>query len=161
MRALIGLRTILRANSKLAYKNPIACTFNAQNSQIASARAFSALNKNVVCLGSRALHTSSWLQNDSAEKIVGNSQKYEFLAETKQLLNIVAKSLYSEKEVFIRELVSNSSDAIEKLKYNMLSQPADAQQSDIPYEISISCNDLTNTLVIQVNKINNLKLKFC
>ena len=39
------------------------------------------------------------------EKIVGSSQKFEFLAETKQLLNIVAKSLYSEKEVFVRLVV--------------------------------------------------------
>lgn len=58
------------------------------------------------------IHTSTLLLNSkpnteektdvSHEKTVGTAQKYEFLAETKQLLNIVAKSLYSEKEVFVR-----------------------------------------------------------
>ncbi|MBO8666465.1 molecular chaperone HtpG, partial [Staphylococcus aureus] len=49
-------------------------------------------------------------QNPTAEKL-------EFQAETRMLLDIVAKSLYSEKEVFIRELISNASDALEKLRY--------------------------------------------
>lgn len=45
---------------------------------------------------------------------------HEFQAETRQLLDIVAKSLYSEKEVFVRELISNASDAIEKRRYLQL-----------------------------------------
>ena len=45
----------------------------------------------------------------------------EFKAETKKLLEIVAKSLYTEKEVFIRELLSNCSDALEKQKFKELS----------------------------------------
>ena len=63
------------------------------------------------------IHTSCLLFNSKpnvevnseipTEKIVGTAQKFEFLAETKQLLNIVAKSLYSEKEVFVRfELIN-------------------------------------------------------
>lgn len=83
------------------------------------------------------------------EKTVGTAQKFEFLAETKQLLNIVAKSLYSEKEVFVRELVSNSSDALEKLKYVQLNNQLPVTQNEIPLEIQISCNDITNTLTIQ------------
>ena len=47
--------------------------------------------------------------------------QHEFQAETRMLLDIVAKSLYSEKEVFIRELISNASDAIEKLRLLQLS----------------------------------------
>lgn len=88
---------------------------------------------------------------EPVEKTVGTAQKYEFLAETKQLLNIVAKSLYSEKEVFIRELISNASDAIEKLKYDQLSsaQAASSTDTQIPYEIQINANDITQTLIIQ------------
>ena len=40
------------------------------------------------------------------EKTIGTAEKHEFLADTKQLLNIVAKSLYSEKEVFIRYILT-------------------------------------------------------
>jgi TNF receptor-associated protein 1 len=66
------------------------------------------------------------------------------------LLNIVANSLYSEKEVFVRELISNASDAIEKLKYLQLTNntPVDEQ---IPFEIQIVANDMNNTLTIQVS----------
>lgn len=86
----------------------------------------------------------------TAEKVVGNPVKYEFLAETKQLLDIVAKSLYSEKEVFVRELISNASDAIEKLKYIQLTSTtsAAADASQIPFEIKIEANDMNNTLTI-------------
>lgn len=62
----------------------------------------------------RSLHTSPhWAQE--AAQTSGEPESYEFQAETRMLLDIVAKSLYSEKEVFIRELISNASDAIEKV----------------------------------------------
>uniref|UniRef100_A0A667IJH3 Heat shock protein 75 kDa, mitochondrial n=1 Tax=Lynx canadensis TaxID=61383 RepID=A0A667IJH3_LYNCA len=52
----------------------------------------------------------------------GSISKHEFQAETKKLLDIVARSLYSEKEVFIRELISNASDALEKLRHKLVSE---------------------------------------
>ena len=55
----------------------------------------------------------------TATEVKGEATEHEFQAETRMLLDIVAKSLYSEKEVFIRELISNASDAIEK--YRLLS----------------------------------------
>lgn len=45
------------------------------------------------------------------------TEKHSFKAETKRLLDIVAKSLYTDAEVFLRELLSNSSDALEKQRY--------------------------------------------
>ncbi|XP_075035515.1 heat shock protein 75 kDa, mitochondrial [Mixophyes fleayi] len=57
-----------------------------------------------------------------SETVQGSASKHEFQAETKKLLDIVARSLYSEKEVFIRELISNSSDALEKLRHRLMSQ---------------------------------------
>ena len=104
----------------------------------------------------KSLHLSSLYQkaHQDAEKVVSKtSEKFEFLAETKQLLNIVAKSLYSDKEVFVRELISNASDAIEKLKYAQLSGDQIAStvdQNAIPFEIQIIANDMNNTLTIQV-----------
>ncbi|XP_004373261.1 heat shock protein 75 kDa, mitochondrial isoform X1 [Trichechus manatus latirostris] len=56
----------------------------------------------------------------STETVQGSVSKHEFQAETKKLLDIVARSLYSEKEVFIRELISNSSDALEKLRHKLV-----------------------------------------
>ena len=47
----------------------------------------------------------------------GEAESYEFQAETMKLLDIVAKSIYTDKEVFIRELLSNASDALEKHRY--------------------------------------------
>ncbi|CAM5143814.1 unnamed protein product [Eretmochelys imbricata] len=58
----------------------------------------------------------------NTENVKGEASKHEFQAETKKLLDIVARSLYSEKEVFIRELISNGSDALEKLRHKLMSE---------------------------------------
>ena len=55
------------------------------------------------------------------EPIMGEAEKMTFQAETRKLLDIVAKSIYTDKEVFIRELLSNCSDALEKLRYAEIS----------------------------------------
>ena len=52
----------------------------------------------------------------------GDSVSHEFQAEARRLLEIAAKSLYSDKEVFLRELISNASDALEKLRHWHLQQ---------------------------------------
>ncbi|XP_037952088.1 heat shock protein 75 kDa, mitochondrial-like [Teleopsis dalmanni] len=62
------------------------------------------------------------------EKGIGDANKHEFQAETRMLLDIVARSLYSESEVFVRELISNASDALEKFRYTI--QTAGDEQSD-------------------------------
>ena len=72
--------------------------------------------------------------------------RFAFQAETKQLLDIVARSLYSDKEVFIREIVSNASDALEKLRLADLQQGADP--SGRALSINISCDDASGTLTV-------------
>ena len=64
-------------------------------------------------------------------------QKFEFQAEIKQLLDIVIHSLYTEKEIFVRELVSNASDALEKLRHLQLTEK-DIQDDSVALEINIS-----------------------
>ena len=59
----------------------------------------------------------------------------EFKAETRKLLNIVAKSIYTDKEVFIRELLSNCSDALEKQRYAELSGKTDGHASELNIEM--------------------------
>ena len=46
-----------------------------------------------------------------------HSKKYEFKAEVKKLLDILVHSLYTSREIFLRELISNSSDALDKLRF--------------------------------------------
>jgi len=90
-------------------------------------------------------------RNFSAEAAVqGEATEHEFQAETRMLLDIVAKSLYSEKEVFIRELISNASDAIEKFRLLQLSGdgPMDLT-TDRVHNISISTDKVLRTLTIQ------------
>lgn len=67
------------------------------------------------------------------------------------LLDIVARSLYSEKEVFIRELISNASDALEKFKYLSLSEDgSQIQDRERILEIHISTDKNARTFTIQV-----------
>ena len=75
-------------------------------------------------------------------------QKFEFQAEIKQLLDIVIHSLYTEKEIFVRELVSNASDALEKLRHLQLTEK-DVHDDAQPLEIAITSDDKAKTITIQ------------
>lgn len=74
----------------------------------------------------------------------------EFQAETRMLLDIVAKSLYSDSEVFIRELISNCSDALEKFRYGIHAEP-DKVWTDVDrvLEIHIGTDKQQRQLIIQ------------
>src|SRR5262245_20636538 len=62
----------------------------------------------------------------------------EFQAEARQLLKLVIHSIYSNKDIFLRELVSNASDALDKLKMaTFLDKDLDADVSDLHIEISV------------------------
>lgn len=71
----------------------------------------------------------------------------EFQTEVKQMLDIVINSLYTNKEIFLRELISNASDALEKLRYAKLTNQEILDDS-LPLEISIELDDKENTLTI-------------
>ena len=58
-----------------------------------------------------------------------SAKKLEFQAETRQLLDIVTHSIYTDKEVFLRELISNASDAMEKLRHLQVFQGRNAHRS--------------------------------
>src|SRR5471032_3135052 len=75
-------------------------------------------------------------------------QTFEFQAEIKQLLDIVIHSLYTEKEVFVRELVSNASDALEKQRHLQLTEKA-IFDDKLDLEINITTDDKAKTFTIQ------------
>ncbi len=77
-----------------------------------------------------------------------SAEKIEFQAEIKQLLDIVIHSLYTEKEIFVRELVSNSSDALEKLRHIQLTEK-DVHDEHLPLEIHIDTNEEAGTITFQ------------
>lgn len=95
-------------------------------------------------------------QAKSQPRVSGPGESHEFQAETRQLLNIVAKSLYSEKEVFIRELISNASDAIEKMRY-MARSGQTLSEAGRPLEIRIDTDKVGRSITISDSGIGMTK----
>ncbi|WP_343183961.1 molecular chaperone HtpG [Buchnera aphidicola (Ceratovacuna keduensis)] len=84
------------------------------------------------------------------------SEKYSFKSESKQLLKLMIHSLYSNKEIFIRELISNSSDAIEKLRFLLLSNEK-FSNINIKYQIKIYLDEKNKKIKISDNGIGMKK----
>jgi molecular chaperone HtpG len=75
-------------------------------------------------------------------------QKFEFQAEIKQLLDIVIHSLYTEKEIFVRELISNASDALEKLRHTQLTEK-EIFDDKLDLEINVTTDDKAKRITLQ------------
>lgn len=78
-------------------------------------------------------------------------ERHAFQAETKELLDLMVHSIYSNKDIFLRELISNSSDAIDKLKFESLTMPA-LSTSEEP-QILLIPNRKEQTLTVEDNGI--------
>ena len=76
----------------------------------------------------------------------------QFQAEVSRLLDIVANSLYSNKDVFLRELISNASDACDKLRYAAITQP-DLAAEDPDYRITLQIDQQARTISVADNGI--------
>jgi molecular chaperone HtpG len=78
---------------------------------------------------------------------MSKTETHHFQAEIQQLLDIVVHSLYTDKEIFVRELISNAADACEKLRFNQSSgQPV--YQSDVASGIAVTTDDKAGTITI-------------
>jgi molecular chaperone HtpG len=84
------------------------------------------------------------------------SQTFEFQAEVQRVLQLVIHSLYSNKEIFMRELVSNASDALDKLRFSALTTPA-LIAGDADYRIELETDEALRTLTIRDNGIGMSK----
>ncbi|QKW09072.1 molecular chaperone HtpG [Streptomyces sp. NA04227] len=79
-------------------------------------------------------------------------ETYEFQAESRQLLNLVVHSIYSNKDIFLRELISNASDALDKLRLeSLLDSALDADTSDL--HIALETDSEQRTLTVRDNGI--------
>ncbi len=81
---------------------------------------------------------------------MSQKQTHEFQTEVSQLLDLMIHSLYSNKEIFLRELVSNASDAIDKLKFESLSNDSLIEAKDEP-SIHIDVDKDAGTITIKDN----------
>ena len=79
-------------------------------------------------------------------------ERYEFQAETKQLLDLMIHSIYTNREIFLRELISNGSDAIDKLHYEALTN-RDLLEGDTEFSIRLDIDKDKKTLTVADNGI--------
>jgi len=84
--------------------------------------------------------------------VEAQKETLEFQAEVSQVLNLVIRSLYSNKEIFLRELISNASDAAEKLRFEALSDDG-LYEDDANLRIRISVDEESGTITIDDNGI--------
>lgn len=81
-----------------------------------------------------------------------SAQKHEFQTEVRELLQLMIHSLYSNREIFLRELVSNASDALDKVRFEGIAKP-ELLGSDSELRIDIKVDEEARTLVISDNGI--------
>jgi molecular chaperone HtpG len=87
---------------------------------------------------------------------VMHSEKHEFKAEIKQLLDILVHSLYTSREIFMRELISNASDALDKVRFEMR-RGTEVKDKDSALEIKIGFNENEKILTISDTGIGMTK----
>ncbi|PID59669.1 MAG: molecular chaperone HtpG [Ignavibacteriae bacterium] len=85
-----------------------------------------------------------------------DDNKFEFKAEVKQLLDILVHSLYTHKEIFLRELISNASDAMDKLRFES-NKGTKIVDNDLPLEIDVTFNKDKKIVYVQDNGIGMTK----
>jgi TNF receptor-associated protein 1 len=103
----------------------------------------------------RFLSTSNDASKDASASAPASSsavppkvEQLEFQAETRQLLDIVTNSLYTDKDVFLRELVSNASDSLEKLRHVQAANLGTILDPDTALEIRIELDEVTSSITI-------------
>ena len=87
----------------------------------------------------------------------GADEEFEFKAETRKLLDIVTNSIYTNKEVFLRELVSNASDALEKLRYLQSTGQVAGGGAAGPLEVNITVDKTNKKLILSDNGVGMSK----
>jgi len=79
-------------------------------------------------------------------------ETHQFKTEVQQILNLIVNSLYSNKEIFLRELISNASDAVDRLRFKAQLEP-EILTDDAQFKIKITADGIKNTLEVADNGI--------
>lgn len=89
---------------------------------------------------------SEQLTDNEKEVVAGTQETHEFQAEVGRLMDIIINSLYTQKEVFLREVVSNAADALDKLRFVSIQTPeilGDTKELEIRIEFDSDAKTIT------------------
>ena len=91
-------------------------------------------------------------KTQSQKAKVAKTEKHEFQAEVREVLNLMIHSLYSNREIFLRELISNASDACDKLRFQALKN-ADLLGGDAELKIEIEIDEEAGLVTVRYHGI--------